>query len=87
MGEMEYGVCDICGCQDVLSRTYYYYNIKCECHSPEHFEIVSTCPRCEPRPPEKTRISIRPISFQSEGSNIQHYYKANINPEHWEYYD
>ncbi len=74
MSEIEYGICDICGCQDTLSRTYYYYNIKCECHSPEHFEIVMTCPRCKPIPPKKTKIEINPVSFRSEASNIQSYY-------------
>ena len=73
-GELEYGICDICGCQDTLSRTYYYYDIKCECHSPEHFEIVMTCPRCKPVPPKKTKIEINPVSFRSGTSNIQHYF-------------
>ena len=56
MGEIEYGKCDVCGKLSALTRTYYHYGIKCECHSPEHFEIVRTCPECEPREPEKTKI-------------------------------
>ena len=75
-GEQEYGTCDICGCQDTLSRTYYYYNIKCECHSPEHFEIVMTCPKCKPVPPKKTSVEMKPISFQSGSFNIQRYYNS-----------
>jgi hypothetical protein len=60
MGEIEVGVCDICGQSSELSRKYYYYDIKCECHSPEHFEIVRHCSRCEPKPPEKTTVFIHP---------------------------
>lgn len=59
-GEMEVGTCDICGAKNVhLNRKYYEYsNIKCECHSPCHFEIVRYCNNCEPVEPKETRILI-----------------------------
>lgn len=60
-GEMMIGTCDVCGKEHVeLRRKYYYYGIKCQCHSPEHFEIVEHCKDCEPIPPSKTVISIQP---------------------------
>ena len=63
-GEMEYGSCDVCGAKDVaVSRKYYYYDIKCECHSPTHFEIVWYCEQCKDKvkPPIRTTIKIKPI--------------------------
>lgn len=86
MGEIEYGVCDVCGCQDQLERTYYYYGIKCDCHSPEHFEIMRTCPRCEPKPPKRTKVEIRPLSYRGAGHNYQIPMRSGIHPENWEYY-
>lgn len=62
-GEVMVGKCDICGKENVeLERKYYYYNIKCECHSPQHFEIVDHCKACIPKPPKKTTIYIEPIN-------------------------
>jgi len=60
MNEQEYGMCNICKKEKVLQRKYYYYGIKCECHSPEHFEIVFHCLDCAPKAPEKTTIHIKP---------------------------
>lgn len=61
--EMEYGVCDICGFQGPVSRKYYHYGIKCECHSPEHFEFVHYCRNCEPKEPISTTISIKGAKY------------------------
>ena len=57
-GELEIGTCDICGKQEVpVSRKYYYYpHIKCECHGPNHFDLVRHCKNCKPHPPRETRI-------------------------------
>lgn len=61
-GEMEIGKCGMCQKENVpVSREYYRYGIKCECHSPNHFEIVFYCKNCTPKPPSKTTISIKPI--------------------------
>jgi len=61
-GAVEIGWCDICNKPDVqLIRKYYNYDIKCECHSPNHFEIVWHCKDCKPTPPEKTTVCIKPI--------------------------
>jgi len=40
-GSVEAGRCPVCGNEDVnLNRKYYHYDIKCECHGPEHFDKV-----------------------------------------------
>lgn len=58
-GEVMIGTCQVCGKQDVpLTRKYYRYAIKCECHSPEHFEIVEHCKDCIPTEPESVTIEI-----------------------------
>ena len=62
MGEIEYGKCDFCGEEGPLTRTYFYYGIKCECHSPEHFEMKRHCKKCDPTPPLKTEIYLTPLS-------------------------
>lgn len=61
MGEMNIGTCQVCGKENVpLNRKYYHYGIKCECCSPEHFEMVEHCKDCIPKPPKKIKVSLRP---------------------------
>lgn len=67
-GGVMYGKCDICGKEANLTRKYYKYGIKCECHSPEHFEIVEHCSECTPVAPDRTAITIKPI--ESKKSHI-----------------
>ena len=66
--EQEYGVCDICGAQDYVSRTYFYYHIDCDCcKGPEnhnHHEIVYTCPRCVAVPPKTLRVKMQPFDWR-----------------------
>ena len=65
-GEIEVGTCGFCKKTDVqLQRMYYHYGIKCECHSPDHFEIVWHCSDCTPKPPNKTTIHMKPIKEES----------------------
>ena len=58
-GEIEYGECDICFRTAELNREYYRYNIKCECHSGSHFEIVRYCVSCKPKEPTYTKLNIK----------------------------
>ena len=58
-GDIEVGKCDVCGKEAQLDREYYHYDIKCECHGPQHFEIVRHCKDCTPKPPEKTKVSLK----------------------------
>lgn len=58
-GFIEFGKCDICKKESTLQRKYYKYDIKCECHSPYHFEIVKYCKDCKPKEPIETRILVK----------------------------
>lgn len=60
MGCQESGRCQVCGKKGIVQRTYFYYEIKCECHSPEHFEIRWHCKDCTPKEPISTEIYIKP---------------------------
>ena len=59
MSALEFGKCDICGEEAVLSRTYFIYNIPCEgCGCKRdgkdmHFELVHHCDNCVPDVPRK----------------------------------
>jgi len=56
----EVGKCQVCGKEDmVLVRTYFRYNLNCECHSPQHFIVVAHCMDCVPKEPEYTTVSVR----------------------------
>ena len=60
----ETGWCDICNKYGPVTRTYYYYDIKCECcqtSNGKHFEVVRTCADCAPSPPRKIGIVIAPL--------------------------
>ena len=58
-GCSEFGICDICKETKPLQRTYFKYNIKCECHSPYHFELVYHCSDCQPIEPKETKITLK----------------------------
>lgn len=58
-GCVEHGICEVCGNEDFLTRTYFRYPIKCECHSPQHFELIRHCKNCTPKEPEITKIQLR----------------------------
>ena len=61
MSDIEVGLCDVCGEHHTLQRKYYHYGIKCDCHSPDHFEIVRHCTFCIPKPPQTITIHRTPI--------------------------
>jgi len=58
-GDVEFGKCEICGKETFLQRTYFKYNIKCECHSPQHFEFIRHCDDCVPEEPKITKIIVK----------------------------
>ena len=67
MGAIEYGRCDICGKENHLHRTYFHYpDIKCDCHSPCHWDLVRHCKECTPKHPEYTKISVRTDKLKVE---------------------
>jgi hypothetical protein len=59
MGDIEFGNCDTCKKEAELNRVYYRYDIKCECHSPNHFEIVRHCKDCKSKEPLETRVKFK----------------------------
>lgn len=58
-GEIESGKCDYCGKEGPINRKYFHYPIKCECHSPQHFELVFHCNDCFPIEPETTKLVVK----------------------------
>ena len=58
-GEIEFGKCEVCGEETSLVRTYFRYDVKCECHSQYHSEMVRHCAGCVPEEPAKTRIVVK----------------------------
>ena len=59
MGEMEWGKCEYCNTEGPLNRTYFRYDIKCECCNHNHFEIVWHCHKCEPKDPGIRKIELK----------------------------
>lgn len=55
--EIEFGKCDYCGKKAPLRRKYFYYDIKCDCHSPRHFELRYHCKDCIPTVPHETKVT------------------------------
>lgn len=56
--QVESGKCQYCDYEGPINRTYFRYDINCECHSPQHFEIVWHCNNCEPVEPIQTKLTI-----------------------------
>lgn len=58
MGEIEFGKCEICGKETQLNRTYFIYDIHCECCGCKedgrdmHSELVCHCKDCVPDIPQ-----------------------------------
>ena len=67
---IEFGKCDICGKEDNLERTYFEYDINCECHSPKHFELVSHCKDCVPSMPTEIHPYIKAMDGKSYRTTI-----------------
>lgn len=77
MAEQLYSKCEICGEEGVLRRKYFYYDIKCECHSPRHFEMVEHCILCIPKEPEKTTVYIKPFAETVTSKNREVTHESN----------
>lgn len=60
-GEIEVGKCSICGKEKQLHRRYYHYDIPCECHGEQHFEIIFYCNDCvnDVKPPREIRVILK----------------------------
>lgn len=64
MGEQEINICSGCKEEEVVSRKYFYYDIKCDCCNSKndpHFEIVYHCKNCVPFPPKQLNVYLEPM--------------------------
>lgn len=67
--DQEIGTCNVCRKENViLQRKYYHYDIKCECHSPNHFVIVFHCMDCEPIESDTMSIHLKTSELVSAKS-------------------
>jgi hypothetical protein len=88
-GEVEFGTCEICGKETTLQRTYFRYNIKCECHSSNHFDLVRHCKDCVPVKPRETKVLFRteildnPIPLAM--NIVRNELRADKSPGSWYY--
>ena len=65
-GDVELGTCEICGEECPLQRKYWYYDIKCECHSPRHFEMVRHCNKCTPIEPDTITVTLLTCNLKKQ---------------------
>lgn len=66
--DQEMGKCVVCRKDNVvLQRTYFQYDIKCECHSPNHFELVRHCADCVAVEPIETKVFLKTSSLNHLG--------------------
>jgi hypothetical protein len=57
-GSIEYGNCACCGKEAQLYRTYYHYDVVCNCCVGDHFCYIAHCKDCEPKTPTKIKVTI-----------------------------
>lgn len=85
INECETGKCEICGKENViLYRAYWHYPIPCECHGPEHFELIRHCSSCVPKEPEYTKVEFKARDIKNPNklilNIIKHCFKKNNGP-------
>ena len=67
-GETEFGECCVCTAKTHLKRTYWHYDIDCDCHSPKHFEVRRHCRYCTPNEPLYTEVDCElPTHSRADG--------------------
>jgi hypothetical protein len=66
-GSNEFGKCEVCGREGIVNRTYFHYDIPCECHGEKHFEIAWHCATCTPKEPELVSISVKTEALKQIG--------------------
>ena len=62
--------CTVCGKIGIVCRTYYEYDIKCECHSLNHVEGVNHCEECVPVEPTETVIHLRTATLKKVENEV-----------------
>lgn len=72
MGDIEFGKCDICGKEAQLERTYFIYDINCQCCGCKHdgrdmhFELVRHCEDCTPDVPRVIKPLLMSAIYNKE---------------------
>lgn len=80
-GDIEWGTCPFCGKDSSLERTYFYYNIKCECCGNKngwHFEIIKHCNKCPAPIPTHVHLFIRAMDGRLYKANISNIWPIEI---------
>ncbi len=78
-GESEFDRCDICKTEAPIERKYYPYPVQCECHSPQHFEMVRHCKDCTPTEPETTKVIFKTSDLTEKWAHLR---LQPIKPRH-----
>jgi len=69
-GSVEYGKCQCCGKEAILTRTYFYYDIDCTCcgsiHNGKktHFELIRHCSKCVPKEPTTIKVHLTASKYK-----------------------
>ena len=71
MGDINVTKCNMCGKVAQVNRKYYHYNIQCECHSPNHFEIVEHCRECVPFEPKTTVYTLNGQKYKADTEGLK----------------
>jgi hypothetical protein len=59
MGDAIMGICPYCNQEKHLMRTYFYYDLDCECHIGPHYIAADHCSECIPKEPSLTKIIVK----------------------------
>ena len=88
MGEAEFGKCEICGKEAILSRTYFIYNIPCNCcgcrrdNKDMHFIFVAHCKDCIPKIPTEINPLVSGYDNKNYRLNIKNMVPYKIDGEY-----
>lgn len=65
------GRCEVCGKEDVVLRsTRFHYNIPCDCHVNNHFDLIQHCENCVPKRPEFTKVFLKTENLKMWGGKV-----------------
>jgi hypothetical protein len=59
MSDAIMGICPYCNLEKHLMRTYFYYDIECECHAGKHYVMVDHCEECAAKEPALTKVIVK----------------------------
>jgi len=74
MDEVMYGKCDCCGKSARLKRTYFYYDVQCDCRickEDKHFELVNHCKDCNPTAPSTIQVTFDNVTPVLEDDEVK----------------